>query len=110
MIGMDFGGFVILLIAGLISALVIHYGADYRGLTGTDGFLMKWIVGWIGAWLGSPVLGHWFSTWNYGNVYFIPALIGAFVGSFAIAASWKAAAAAHKSQDGVKPHEIPRAA
>ncbi|MEZ0343789.1 MAG: hypothetical protein ABWJ99_03150 [Caldimicrobium sp.] len=38
----------------------------------------KVIIGWIGTWLGSPVFGYWFSNLNYQNVYYIPAILGAF--------------------------------
>lgn len=92
MIGMGFGQFVVLLVAGLISAAVIHYAVGYRFLTGIDGLFGKWITGWFGAWLGSPVFGHWFEPVKVGNTYLIPALLGAFVGSFAITALMKAAA------------------
>lgn len=94
MIGMNFPEFVILLGLSLLSALVIHYGIGYRALRGADGFFAKWVVGWIGAWLGTPVLGHWWGAFGYMNVYIVPALIGAFVGSFMITAMWKANARA----------------
>jgi uncharacterized membrane protein YeaQ/YmgE (transglycosylase-associated protein family) len=94
MIGMSFKEFGVLLIAGVISAAVLHYAIRYRYLTGTDGFFGKWIAGWLGAWLGSPVIGHWFGSVKVGNVYLIPALLGAFAGSFAITASQKASAKA----------------
>jgi uncharacterized membrane protein YeaQ/YmgE (transglycosylase-associated protein family) len=88
MIGMNFEGFLSLLIIGLIATVVMHFIIRYRMLEGFDGFMAKWIAGWIGGWLGSPVLGHWgFQTQN---VYIIPALIGAFVGAFAFPAMVKA--------------------
>ena len=62
-----------------------------------DGFLGKWIAGWFGAWLGSPVFGHWFEMAKVGDVYGVPALLGAFVGSFATPAIWKATARAFAS-------------
>jgi uncharacterized membrane protein YeaQ/YmgE (transglycosylase-associated protein family) len=110
MIGMTFGEFVIVLIAGLISAVVIHYVVDYRFLSGGDGFLCKWIAGWVGAWLGSPVLGHWAQSLKYDSIYFVPALIGAFVGSFVITASWKAAAKTYAPQTTAKSYDMPKAA
>ena len=94
MIGMTLREFLVLLVAGAISATVIHYVAGYRFLTGLDGFLGKWITGWLGAWLGSPVFGHWFQAAKVENIYLVPALLGAFVGSFATTAIWKAAAKA----------------
>jgi uncharacterized membrane protein YeaQ/YmgE (transglycosylase-associated protein family) len=94
MLGMNFGAFLVLFVAGLIAAVVIHYLFRYRFLEGLDGFLGKWIAGWVGAWLGSPVLGHWFGRVRIGNIYLIPALVGAFVGVFSVAAFWKAMAKA----------------
>ncbi|HZP00711.1 MAG TPA: hypothetical protein VFD30_10490 [Terriglobia bacterium] len=92
MIGMNFWAFLVLLVAGIVAAAVIHYVARYRFLEGFDGFLGKIIAGWIGAWLGSPVLGHWFERVKIANVYLIPALLGAFAGAFAVVASGKALA------------------
>jgi uncharacterized membrane protein YeaQ/YmgE (transglycosylase-associated protein family) len=88
MIGMNFAGFLTLLILGIIAAIVMHSLARYRVLEGVDGFVAKWIAGWIGAWLGSPVLGHWW--FRISNVYVIPALIGAFIGAFSVVAILKA--------------------
>jgi uncharacterized membrane protein YeaQ/YmgE (transglycosylase-associated protein family) len=90
MIGISFFAFLVLLIAGLIAAAVLHYICRYRFLEGIDGFLGKWIAGWIGAWLGSPMLGHWFEFVKIADIYLIPALLGAFAGAFALTASWKA--------------------
>jgi uncharacterized membrane protein YeaQ/YmgE (transglycosylase-associated protein family) len=90
MIGMDFGSFVVLSIAGLIAAAVLHYGARYRILEGFEGFLAKSIGGWFGAWLGSPIFGHWFGAAKMLNVYIFPAFLGAFTAIFAITASEKA--------------------
>jgi uncharacterized membrane protein YeaQ/YmgE (transglycosylase-associated protein family) len=94
MIGMNFASFLTLLLISLIAALVVHYAIRYRFLEGVDGFLAKWIAGWMGGWLGSPVFGHWFSGAQIGEVYIIPAILGAFVGAFVPAALWKARAAA----------------
>jgi uncharacterized membrane protein YeaQ/YmgE (transglycosylase-associated protein family) len=93
MIGMNFESFVTFLILGIIAAIVIHSLVRYRIMGGIDGFVAKWIAGWIGAWLGSPVLGHW--GFQIQNVYVIPALIGAFVGAFAVAYLTKAQAVAN---------------
>ena len=92
MIGMCFWAFLVLLVAGVIAAVVIHYLPRYRLLEGFDGFLGKCIAGWVGAWIGSPVLGHWFERVKLVGVYLIPALLGAFAVAFAITASGKAAA------------------
>lgn len=94
MIGTNFLSFLVLLVAGVIAGAVVHYVARYRLLEGIDGFIGKCIAGWVGAWLGSPVLGHWFEKVKIGNVYLIPALIGAFAGAFIIASSGKALAKA----------------
>jgi len=112
MIGMTFLEFGVLLIAGLISAAVLHYAVCYRFLTGLDGLLGKWIAGWFGAWLGSPVFGHWFEPVKFRHVYLIPAL-GAFVGSFAITAMGKAIAKAFASHATYAPGagaDMPKAA
>ena len=92
MIGISFLAFLVLLVAGLIAAVVLHYIFGYRFLEGFDGFLGKLIAGWIGSWLGSPVLGNWFESIKIADVYLIPALLGAFAGAFALTASWKASA------------------
>jgi len=94
MIGMNFLAFLVLLVAGLIAAAVMHYVIRYRFLEGLDGFFAKLIAGWVGAWLGSPVLGHWFEPVKIAGVYLIPALIGGFVGAFVSTVTWKAAAKA----------------
>ncbi len=100
MIGMGFWAFLVLLVAGLISAAVLHYILRYRVMEGCDGFLAKLIAGWLGAWLGSPVLGHWFEPVKLADIYLVPALLGAFAGSFALTATYKAHAKAcsHKSE------------
>jgi uncharacterized membrane protein YeaQ/YmgE (transglycosylase-associated protein family) len=88
MVGMNFGGFLTLLILGFIAAIVIHSIIRYRMLEGLDGFLVMWIAGWIGGWLGSSVLGHW--SFQIQNIYVSPAVVGAFVGAFSFAAMLKA--------------------
>jgi uncharacterized membrane protein YeaQ/YmgE (transglycosylase-associated protein family) len=90
MIGMSFWAFLVLLVASLIAAFVIHYLIKYRCLEGFDGFLGQWIIGWIGAWLGSPVLGYWFKPLKLAGIYLIPALIGAFAVAFIATAVSKA--------------------
>jgi uncharacterized membrane protein YeaQ/YmgE (transglycosylase-associated protein family) len=98
MIGMNFWGFLVLLVAGLIAATVLHYVICYRFLEGFDGAVGKLIAGWLGAWLGSPVLGHWFEPAKLANIYLIPALLGAFVGAFVVAATGKALAKAFSTK------------
>jgi uncharacterized membrane protein YeaQ/YmgE (transglycosylase-associated protein family) len=92
MIGMSFVEFLVLLVAAVIAAFVLHYLICYRFLAGIDGFLGKLITGWVGAWLGSPVFGHWFEPLKLAGVYLIPALLGAFAAAFALTATWKARA------------------
>ena len=112
MIGVNFGAFLVLLVAGVIAAAVVHYVAGYRILEGIDGFLGKVIVGWAGAWLGSPILGHWFERVKIANIYLIPALLGAFAGAFAIVATAKAMAKAIAPTivSGAEGHETRKAA
>jgi uncharacterized membrane protein YeaQ/YmgE (transglycosylase-associated protein family) len=98
MIGMNFRALLILFVAGLIAAGVLHYVIRYRFLDGFDGFVGKCIAGWVGAWLGSPVLGHWFERAKLANVYLIPALLGAFVGAFVVVAIGKALAKAFSTK------------
>jgi uncharacterized membrane protein YeaQ/YmgE (transglycosylase-associated protein family) len=92
MIGMSFWAFLVLLVAALIAAVVLHYLICYRFIEGFEGFLGKVGSGWVGAWLGSPVLGHWFEPVKLAGIYLIPALLGAFAGAFTITATWKARA------------------
>ena len=84
MIGMSFSAFLTLLVFGLVSSLVLHMIVRYRMLAGLDGFVCAWIAGWAGDWLGSPVFGYWGGHMQ--NVYIIPALLGAFVGTFLVTA------------------------
>ena len=92
MIGMSFAPFITLLVLGLVAALVIHVLARYCVLAGLDGFVCAWIAAWIGGWLGTPVFGHW--SIRSGNLYFIPAALGAFTGAFVVTAALKALAIA----------------
>jgi uncharacterized membrane protein YeaQ/YmgE (transglycosylase-associated protein family) len=110
MIGMSFGAFLVLLVAGVIAAAVIHYLIGYRFLEGFDGFLAKVIAGWTGAWLGSPILGHWFEQVKVLNVYLIPALLGAFVGAFVVTVSVKVQAKmfASRPTSGAERQEVRR--
>ncbi len=98
MIGMNFRALLILFVAALIAAWILHYVIRYRFLEGFDGFVGKCIAGWVGAWLGSPVLGHWFERAKLDNVYLIPALLGAFVGAFVVAATGKTLAKAFSTK------------
>ena len=76
MIGMDFGSFLVLLIISVVVSGILHYGFNYYVRSGTVSYLSKVVIGWIGAWLGSPVFGHWWEGLNYGQVYYVPAILG----------------------------------
>jgi uncharacterized membrane protein YeaQ/YmgE (transglycosylase-associated protein family) len=110
MIGMTFGPFLVLLVAGLVAAVVTHYLIRYRFLEEIDGFLGKVIAGWVGAWLGSPIVGHWFDSVKIANIYLIPALLGAFAGAFIVAAVGKALgkAFAHRAASGTQGQDVRR--
>jgi uncharacterized membrane protein YeaQ/YmgE (transglycosylase-associated protein family) len=110
MIGMTFGPFLVLLVAGLVAAVVMHYLIRYRFLEEIDGFLGKVIAGWVGAWLGSPIIGHWFESVKIANIYLIPALLGAFAGAFVVAAVCKALAKAFAPRvaSGTQGHDVRR--
>jgi uncharacterized membrane protein YeaQ/YmgE (transglycosylase-associated protein family) len=78
MIGMDLRSFLILLLISVAVSAVLHYGFKFYVRAGTGSFLSKAIIGWIGAWLGSPVFGHWPEGLSYGEVYYVPAILGSF--------------------------------
>lgn len=77
MTGMDFVSFLILLVVSLLVSGVLHYGLKYYATPGIASFFSKVVVGWVGAWLGSPVFGHWWEGVAYGEVYLVPAILGA---------------------------------
>ena len=79
MIGIDFIGFLILLVISVVVSGILHYGLNYYVTPGFYSFCSKVVVGWMGAWLGSPVLGYWphrFPFLNHGNIWVIPAILG----------------------------------
>ena len=92
MIGMSFLSFLVLLVIAVIVAIVFHYALRYRFLEGLDSFLGKIALGWLGGWLGSPILGHWW--FQIGDVYVIPAIVGAVAAVFLTVLAWKALAKA----------------
>ncbi len=80
MIGMDFISFLILLIISVVVSGILHYGLNYYVTPGLWSFCSKVVLGWVGAWLGSPVFGNWphrFPFLQYGDIWFIPAILGA---------------------------------
>ena len=77
MIGMDFGSFLALLIISALVSGILHFGFKFYVCAGTASYLSKVVIGWFGAWLGSPVFGHWWDGFSYGDVYYVPAVLGA---------------------------------
>lgn len=80
MIGIDFINFLILLVISVAVSGVLHFGLEHYVTPGYWSFTSKIIVGYIGAWLGSPVFGNWphkFPQLHYGEIWFIPAILGA---------------------------------
>ena len=73
---MDFVNFLILLVISVVVSAILHYGFNYYAVPGLASFFSKIVLGWIGARLGSPILGHWWQGVNYGEIYFIPAILG----------------------------------
>ncbi len=74
--GLDFVGFVILLvISGVVSA-ALHFGLKIYVIPGWTSFISKVVIGSVGAWLGSPIFGHWFEGLSRGDVYYVPAVLG----------------------------------
>ena len=77
MIGMDSASFLTLLIISLVVSWVLHYPLKYYVTPGLWSYCSKVVVGWFGAWLGSPVFGHWWPGVQVGDVYIVPAVLGA---------------------------------
>jgi len=48
----------------------------YYVIPGLGSYFSKVVIGWVGARLGSPALGHWWEGLNYGEVYYVPAILG----------------------------------
>ena len=92
MVGMSLCSFLVLLVIAVVVAVAFHYALRYRFLEGLDSFLGKIAVGWLGGWLGSPVLGHW--LFKIGDIYVIPAIVGAIAAVFLNIVGWKALAKA----------------
>jgi uncharacterized membrane protein YeaQ/YmgE (transglycosylase-associated protein family) len=88
MLGMTFESFVTLLVIGAAVGVVFHWILRYRYWNRLDAFMGEVMVGWLGAWLGSPVLGHW--LWKIGDIYVVPAILGAIVAIHLDVLCWKA--------------------
>ncbi|MDP6603046.1 MAG: hypothetical protein QGG17_02490 [Rhodospirillales bacterium] len=74
--GLDFTGFLTLLIISVVVSGILHFGAKYYVLPGFWSFCSKVVVGYIGAWLGTPVIGRWWEGVNVGEVFLVPAILG----------------------------------
>ena len=92
MIGMNFTSFLVLLVIAVVVAVIAHYVIRYRYLEGIDSLFGKIAIGWLGGWLGSPVVGHW--GFQIGDVYVIPAIVGAIVAILLVVLCFKATAKA----------------
>ena len=80
MIGIEFINFLILLAISVAVSGVLHYGLEYYVTPGNWSFVSKVVVGYVGAWIGSPVFGNWphrYPQLHYGEIWFIPAILGA---------------------------------
>ena len=73
-----FISFVILLAISVIVSAILQYGLKLTLRPGPRPFVFKVIVGYFGAWWGTTVYGQWWENLNYGEVYYIPAVLGAF--------------------------------
>lgn len=73
---MDFGSFLILMIISAVVAAILHYGMEYRVDPGVGSFLSKIVWGFLGARLGTRAFGRWWEGLNYGDIYYIPAILG----------------------------------
>ena len=69
--------FVILLVISLVVSAILQFGLKH-GRQGLWPFVVKVIVGYQGAWWGTTVYGQWWENLNYEDVYYIPAVLGAF--------------------------------
>lgn len=74
---MDFVSFAILLVISAVVSAVLHYGLKYHVSADRWSFFAKIIWGYLGAWLAGPLLGDWFEGVIVGDVYIIPAILGA---------------------------------
>jgi uncharacterized membrane protein YeaQ/YmgE (transglycosylase-associated protein family) len=73
----QFISFVILLVISVIVSAILQFGLK-RGRQGPWPFVVKVIVGYYGAWWGTAVYGQWWEGLNYQDIYYIPAVLGAF--------------------------------
>src|SRR5262245_58757133 len=90
MVGMSFGAFVTLLVISAIWSAIVHGAANYKVLSGFEGYFAKVIIGWIGGWIGSPVLGYWGPRMAGSNVFLVPAILGSVAAIFLAVATFRA--------------------
>ena len=75
---MEFISFLILLVIAAVVSGVLHYPLKYHVTPGIWSFLSKVVVAYIGAMLGPFFFGEWWTAVAYGDVYIVPAILGAF--------------------------------
>ncbi len=109
MIGMDFGSFLGLLIISVVVSAILHYGLKFYLRAGTASYLSKVVIGWFGAWLGSPVFGHWWEGLSYGEVYYVPAILGSFALLVLVVDVTKSTCGASEGAEAEAPAEAPGA-
>ena len=73
-----FVSFLVLVVISVVVSAILHYGLKYYVTAGAWSYLSKVVVGYAGAALGTPVFGRWWTGVNYGDVYFVPAIVGSF--------------------------------
>ncbi|MFB3059784.1 MAG: hypothetical protein ACE10C_00255 [Candidatus Binatia bacterium] len=73
---MDFISFLILLVISMVVSAIMHFGMNYYVTAGLSSYFSKVVIGWVGAYWGMRMLGAWWEGLNYGQVYFIPAILG----------------------------------
>ncbi len=73
---MDFISFLILLVISMVVSAIMHFGMNYYVTAGLSSYFSKVVIGWVGAYWGMWMLGAWWEGLNYGQVYFIPAILG----------------------------------
>ena len=75
---MDFISFIILFVIAVVVSWVLHYPLKYHVTAGVWSFFSKVVFAYIGAMLGLSFFGEWWPAVAYGDVYFVPAILGAF--------------------------------
>jgi len=73
---MELANFVILLVISAVVAAILHYGMRYRVDPSLGSYLAKVVWGYFGARLGTWAFGRWWDGLNYGDIFFLPAILG----------------------------------